>query len=143
MDGVVMQTTPYSCAPSTIATLVRHVLGDTTVTERSVTVMTRTTRDGTNTLAEIRAMRRLGLEPRFSHRLTADSLLAYGLTALLHVDEPVAGVTGRHAVALLEVNADSGTFTIGNPLRGLQVLRVEDLEGYWIGEAVLAQTVRR
>jgi len=50
-DGVVMQTTSYTCAPSSIATLARHVLGDTTATERSVTALSGTTRGGTNTLA--------------------------------------------------------------------------------------------
>jgi hypothetical protein len=42
-------------------------------------------------------------------------------------------------VALLEVPADAGTVAIGNPLHGAQVMRIEALDGYWIGEAILAE----
>ncbi|MDO8665296.1 MAG: hypothetical protein Q7J79_01690, partial [Gemmatimonadales bacterium] len=59
-DGVVMQTTAYTCAPASIATLVRWFGGDTAATEASVAYLAGTTREGTSTFHELRVMRRLG-----------------------------------------------------------------------------------
>lgn len=142
-DGVVMQSTAYTCAPASIATLVRWFGGDTLATEASVASIAGTTREGTSTFAEVRTMRRLGFAPRYARRLTPESLAVAGYPALLHVDEPVAsGVTIRHAVALLEVNHESRTVLVGNPLHGRQVKRFGELEGYWTGEAVFVTTHR-
>lgn len=135
-DGVVMQTTSYTCAPATIATLVRAAALDTTMTERRAVEIARTSREGTSTIAELRTMRQLGLSPRFARRLTAESLVAAGRMALLHVDEPVGVATVRHAVALLAVDPARRTVTIGNPLRGRHVMGFDELRGYWIGEAI-------
>jgi hypothetical protein len=139
IDGVVMQTSSYTCAPASIATLARHLLQDTTVTERQAAVAARTTRGGTHTLGEIRAMRALGLEPEFRRQLNADSLVAREGLALLHVDEPQpGGRTIRHAVALLEIHPNARMMTLGNPLYGRQMKSFDDLDGYWLGEAVFA-----
>jgi hypothetical protein len=143
LDGVVMQTTSYTCAPASVATIARFVLGDSFATERSMIPLTRTNRWGTTTLRELKAIRALGLGARFSNRLTVDSIIALGLPAVLHVDEPVAtGTTIRHAVALLGVDTAASTVSVGNPLRGLQVVRVDELEDYWSGEAVLVELER-
>jgi hypothetical protein len=141
-DGVVMQTTAYTCAPATIATLARATGLDTGMTERAVVGIARTTREGTTTLAEIRAMRLLGMAPRFGRRLTPDSLVAIRRPALLHVDEPVGAATIRHAVALLGVDPRRRTVTLGNPLHGRQLKSFDELRGYWIGEAVFATAPR-
>jgi len=137
-DGVVWQTTAYTCAPASIATLSRLTGADTTMTERAVVTMARTTREGTSALGEIQAMRRLGLDPRYARFLTPESLAVVGRLAVLHVDEPVGSTTIRHAVALLSVDTVSRTITIGNPLHGRQRIRYDALRGYWIGEAVFA-----
>ena len=136
LDGVVIQTTPYTCAPASIATLTRHVLGDNSATERTLVALTRTTRGGTSTLDEIRAMRAAGLGARFATGLTMDSLVASGSFALLHVDEPVAGTTIRHAIALLHIDPVAQTVVVGNPLHGRQIKRFDEMEGYWLGETV-------
>lgn len=138
-QGVVMQTTGYTCAPASIATLARWVGADTAATERETSRLTATTRWGTNTIMEVRAMEALGLRPRFALGLTLDSLLVHGGPALLHVDEPVGPRTIRHAVALLEVDREAGTVTLGNPLEGRQVKAFSELDGYWIGEAVFVE----
>ncbi len=137
LDGVVLQTTPYTCAPASIATLTRHVLADSSATERSMVALTRTTRGGTSTLDEIRAMRAAGLGARFATGLTLNSLVASGSFALLHVDEPAGGTTIRHAIALLHVDPVAETVVVGNPLHGRQIKRFDEMEGYWLGEAVL------
>jgi len=136
VDGVVMQTTSYTCAPAAIATIVRALRGDTTVTESTVVALAGTSRSGTTALAEIRAMRRLGLAPRFARSLAPESLAAAGRYALLHVNEPVVTTTVRHAVALLAVDTRNRTITIGNPLYGRQVKPWSALRDYWLGEAV-------
>jgi hypothetical protein len=138
LDGVVMQTTSYTCAPASIATLARFILGDSSATERTMTQLTHTSRWGTTTLRELRAIRSMGLDARFSNRLTVDSLVALGFPAILHVDEPVAtGTTIKHAVALLNVDSVGGSASVGNPLRGLQIVRLDELDVYWSGEAVI------
>jgi hypothetical protein len=141
VDGVVIQTTAFTCAPASIATLVRAVLGDTTMSERHAVRFAKTTMGGTTTLQEIRAMDALGLSPEFVTGLTVDSLVRRGVPALLHVNEPVAATTIRHAVALLEVDAAAQTVVVGNPLYGRQVRRFADLEGYWLGEAIFVGSV--
>jgi len=135
VDGVVMQTTSYTCGPASIATLAR-ASGMTDVDERRVVELAGTSRGGTTSLAEIRAMRRLGLEPEFARHLTPADLAADGRLAVLHVDEPVLTAKIRHAVALLAVDSTRRTITIGNPLYGRQVKSWDDLRGYWIGEAI-------
>jgi len=137
-DGIVRQTTAFTCAPASIATLVRWFGGDSGASEASVATLAGTTHEGTSTLGEIAVMRRLGLAPRYARWLTPDSLIAAGHPALLHVNEPLpSGATIRHAVALLAVDAHARTVLLGNPLRGRQVRRFADLLGYWDGEGVL------
>lgn len=142
-NGVVRQTTAYTCAPASIATLVRWFGGDTSATEASVAGLAGTTREGTNTLRELAVMQRLGLGPRYGRFLTPDSLVAAGGPALLHVNEPVAsGATVRHAVALLDLDPVARTVLVGNPLHGRQIKRFGELEGYWTGEAIFVTTRR-
>jgi hypothetical protein len=71
-----------------------------------------------------------------------DSLVALGSPAILHVDEPVAnGTTINHAVALLGIDSATGTATVGNPLRGLQIVHFDELDVYWSGEAAIIELV--
>ncbi|MGK7874627.1 MAG: hypothetical protein AB4426_15380 [Xenococcaceae cyanobacterium] len=56
--------------------------------------------------------------------------------ALLHVRERIAGRVIAHAVALLSVDISEKFLTIANPLSGIQVKTFEQMEGYWLGEAV-------
>jgi predicted double-glycine peptidase len=141
-DGVVLQTTSYTCAPASIATLARLARPGLRVSEREVAELLGTTREGTSTLAEIRAMEALGLRPRFARGLTVDSLIAHGAPAVLHIEAPARGGIARHAIALLAVDARERTVTIGDPMHGLRVQRFEELDRVWIGEAVFV-TVKR
>jgi hypothetical protein len=141
-DGVVMQTTSYTCAPASIATLARLARPGLRLSEREVAEMLGTTREGTSTLAEIRVMDALGLRPRFARGLTVDSLIVRGAPAVLHIDAPTRRGIARHAIALLEIDPVRRTVTIGDPMRGRQVKRFEDLDRVWIGEAVFV-TVKR
>lgn len=143
-EGVVMQTTPYTCAPAAIATLVRWILHDTTATEAAIVSLARTTREGSTTYDELKAMRRLGLTPRYVRFLTPESLSVASQPALLHVNEPIAtGATIRHAVALLQVDGAARTVLLGNPLHGRQVKRFDELRTYWTGEAIYIEVSPR
>ena len=135
-DGIVLQTTSYSCAPAAIATLARFTRLDTGMTEREAARLAGTSREGTSAYAELRVLRALGLAPGYRRRLTTDSLPFLG-PAILHVNEPILTTTVSHSVALLGVDTAAHTITVGNPLYGRQVKRFAELSGYWIGEAVV------
>ena len=135
-DGIVLQTTSYSCAPAAIATLARFTRLDTGMTEREAARLAGTSREGTSAYAELRVLRALGLAPGYRRRLTTDSLPFLG-PAILHVNEPILTTTVSHSVALLGVDTAVHTITVGNPLYGRQVKRFTELSGYWIGEAVV------
>ncbi len=134
--GNVLQSSPSSCAAASMATLARRSGLDPAMTERRMAERGGTTLLGTSTLGELRALRSLGADVRFARRLTADSLRARRQLALLHVDEPVAGRTIRHTIALVGYDASREEFIVVNPLYGEQRRSATALAGYWIGEAV-------
>lgn len=138
MDGVVLQTSSYSCAAAAIATLSHHLQPDATVTEAEVVRLARTSRMGTSVLGEIQAMTRLGMAPEYRRLLTVDDLVQRNQLAILHVMEPVGATRIGHAIALLSVDPNARTLRVANPLSGPVDLSFEDLEGYWLNEAVFA-----
>jgi hypothetical protein len=140
VDGVVLQTTSYSCSAATIATLTRHLRHAVQPTERQVMELAGTTRQGTTTLGELRALRELGLEPDYQRGLTLDDLVERREVAVLHVIEPVPGARIQHAIALLAIDTERQLILVGNPLYGQQVKTFEEMmDSYWIGAAVFLQ----
>ena len=140
IQGIVMQTTPYTCVPASIATLSRYIKKHPNLTEKDVVKLTKTNRFGTTTLLEIKAMQKLDLNPQYRHNLTVDDLAALNKPALMHVKEKRKrgkGVRFSHAVAYLAIDPVREVIVIGNPLYGLQVKTFEDLEEYWFGEVIL------
>ena len=139
INGVVMQTTPYTCAPASIATLGRYTKKYPNLTEKEVVELTKTNRFGTTTLSEIRAMAKLNLNPQYRHNLTTDDLVAIGKPALMHVKEKRRrgkGTRFSHAVAYLAIDPTKELILIGNPLYGMQIKTFDDLEEYWFGEVI-------
>jgi hypothetical protein len=140
INNVVIQTTEYTCAPSAIATLAHYTKISPQLTETEAVKLTRTTISGTNTLAEIRAMKQLGMNPQYQHNLTIKDLINFKKPALLHVKEKNRnnqGVRFSHAVALLGIDAQQELFMIGNPYYGLQIKTIDEMKDYWFGEAIL------
>jgi hypothetical protein len=138
--GIVMQTTPYTCAPASIATLARYTQKYPHLTEKEAVELTTTNRFGTTTLAEIRALKKLDLNPQYRHNLTIDDLITLGQPALMHVKEKSKtgkGVRFSHAVAYLAVDRTKKLVLIGNPLYGLQIKTFAELDQYWFGEAII------
>jgi hypothetical protein len=142
-NGIVMQTTPYTCAPSTIATLARYTKKHPNLTEKAAIALTKTNRFGTTTLAEIRALKKLGLNPQYRHNLTVDDLINLGHPALMHVKEKNKsgkGLRFSHAVAYLAADPTKKLVLIGNPLYGLQIKTFAELDQYWFGEVITVNT---
>ncbi len=139
VNGVVIQTTLYTCAPSAIATLARYTKTHPNLTEKAVSKLTQTNRLGTTALVEIKVMEKLGLNPQYQHNLTLDDLIKINKPALLHVKEKSKnkGVRFSHAVALLAIEPQNNQFFIGNPYYGLQIKTALDMEDYWFGEAII------
>jgi hypothetical protein len=139
INGVVMQTTFYTCAPSAIATLARYTKKHPQLTERDAIKYTKTNRFGTTTLQEIKTLKKLELNPEYYHNLTRENLFEFNKPALLHVKEKNKddeGVRFSHAVALLAVNQEKQLLAIGNPYYGLQIKTIEEMDDYWFGEAI-------
>jgi len=140
VDGVVFQTTPYTCAPSSIATLARYTNKHPNLSEKQAVGLTKTNRFGTTTLAEIKALKKLDLNPEYHHNLTPEDLIAFRKPGLLHVKEKRKkgkGARFSHAVAFFVADADEKIMLIGNPLYGVQIKTFEELKEYWFGEAIL------
>ena len=138
-DGVVMQTTFYTCAPSAIATLSRYSLIHPQLTEKAAIKYTKTNRFGTTTLRELKAMKQLNLNPKYHHNLTFENLFNLEQRALLHVKERNKndeGVRFAHAVALIAIDPERQLLIIGNPYYGLQIKTLNDMKDYWFGEAI-------
>ena len=139
IDGVVMQTTFYTCAPSAIATLSRFSLIHPQLTEKAAIKYTKTNRFGTTTLRELKAMEQLNLNPEYHHNLTIEDLFNLKQRALLHVKERNKndeGVRFAHAVALIAIDPERQLLIIGNPYYGLQIKTVSEMKDYWFGEAI-------
>jgi len=136
LEGVVLQTTPYSCSAAAIATLDRRIHPSRQTTELEVAQLAGTTRQGTNTLGEIRAMEALGLAPQFQRNLTLQDSIERQQMAVLHVMESVGGTHIVHAIALLDIDVDREMVTIANPLYGKQMKTFKEMKGYWLGEAI-------
>lgn len=136
VEGVVLQTTSYSCAAATIATLHRQVNAEAKTTELDVIKLAGTSRQGTSTLAEIRTMEKLGLEPEYRRNLAISDLLERDQFAILHVMEPVGGTQIQHAIALLEIDSEAQSLMVANPLYGKQLKHFEEMENDWLNEAV-------
>ena len=138
-DGVVFQTTPYTCAPSSIATLAIFTGKHPNITEKQVVKLTMTNKFGTSTLAEIRAMEKLGLNPQYKSGLTVQDLVKIDRPAILHVRLKSAGRIISHAVALLSIDPAKQVLIIADPLSGIKEMKFDRLKGYWFGEVIFVR----
>ena len=141
-DGIVLQTTRYTCAPASIATLANLMGIQPPLTEKDVVAMTNTNKFGTSVLAEIRTMEKLGMSPQYKRGLNITDLINNNKLAILHVNEPIRGKKMNHAIALLGINPNEQTVTVGNPIYGIQIKTFEEMEDYWTGDAVFVNHSR-
>ncbi|MEP0871973.1 hypothetical protein NDA01_19335 [Trichocoleus desertorum AS-A10] len=135
-EEVVLQTTPYTCAAASIATIAQIIKPESSITELDVTKLAGTDRTGTSTIAEIYAMQVLGLDPQYERNLSIQDLVNRQQLAVLHVMEPVGESKISHAIALLAIDPVKRTLLLGNPLYGRQVKTFAEMQDYWLKEAV-------
>ncbi len=133
---IVLQTTGYTCAPATIATLGRYTKKYPNLTEREVVKLTKTDKIGTSTLKEIQALKTLDFEPEYLKNLEINNLININRPAVLHVKENYNNQIVSHAVAFLQLDKSRKIIVLANPLYGLQVKTFEQMEEYWNGEAI-------
>ncbi len=136
VDGVVLQSTTVTCSPASIATLARLSGKHPEIEEKEVVKLTNTNRLGTNTLAEIAAMEKLGLNPEYHHDLTLKDLISRKQLALLHVKQRWLSQQFPHAVVLMGIDTEKEELIIGNPLFGTETKPFSELKDYWFGEAI-------
>jgi hypothetical protein len=136
VDGVVFQTTPYTCAPSSIATLTRFFGNNPNMLEEEVTKLAGTNLFGTTTLAEIETLQKLDFKPKYEHNLTIEQLTKIGKPGLLHVKEKYDGSYTGHTIALLGIDIHRELILVANPLYGKQIKTFQEMEGYWFGEGI-------
>lgn len=138
---IVLQTSPYTCAPASIATLARFTGKHPYLSELDAVKLTMTNRFGTSTLAEIQAMEQLGLKPSFRYGLSLKDLLKIDRPAILHVRVKLkySGRIVAHAVALLSIDREDLALIVADPLSGIKKIPFNKLKGYWFGEAVFAK----
>lgn len=134
--GVLLQTTPYTCAPASIANLTRFLGTHPNLTERQAADLSHTNRFGTSTLNQLRTLKKLGLKADYQFGLTLQDLARQQQPAILSVRELYEGDRISHAVTLLKVEPQ-GDVLIANPLVGYQLKSPQEMEEYWFGEAIV------
>ena len=136
-EGVVLQTTPYTCAPASIANLTRVLGTHPNLSERDAANLSHTNRFGTSTLNQLRALKKLGIDASYRFGLTLQDLARQGQPAILNVRELYEGNRINHAVTLLRIDPQGRQLLIANPLEGLQLKSAQEMDEYWFGEAIL------
>ncbi|ACB50303.1 hypothetical protein cce_0952 [Crocosphaera subtropica ATCC 51142] len=136
VDGVVLQSTTVTCAPASIATLARLSGKHPAIDEKEVVKLTQTNRLGTNTLAEISAMEKLGLNPEYHYDFTLNELINRKQLALLHVKQRWLSQQFPHAVVLIDIDTEKEELILGNPLFGIEAKPFSELKDYWFGEVI-------
>lgn len=139
VEAIVLQTTDYTCVPAAIATLMRYTERDPNFSEAEALRLTKTSRWGTPTLSQIRALHQLGFQPSYETRLTVEDLAQRQEFAILSVNEPIGDQTISHAVVLLSVSPEQQEVTIANPLYGKETKTDQEMEEYWMGQAVYVE----
>ena len=140
-DFVVLQTTGYTCAPATIATLGRYTKKYPNLTEKQVVKLTLTDKVGTSTLKEIQTLDELGFDPEYLNHLDVNQLVSINKPAILHVKEEYKNRIVSHAIAFLGINESKQTILLANPLYGLQIRYYDDMRDYWNGEAIFIRKI--
>lgn len=134
--NIVIQTTDYTCVPATIATLGRITGKYPEMTEKEATLLTKTDRRGTNTINEIKALKKLNFNPEYKRGLTVKDLEKINQLGILHVREKVGNKIFHHAVTFIEANPETQTVKVINPFYGIQAIPYDDMKEYWYGEGI-------
>lgn len=137
-DGVIRQTSSFSCAAASLANVAAR--RGIPMAEREAAERLGTTVTGTSPGQLLHALAELGLAPRIveTSRSSAGEVPS---PAILFVDHPAVG-RERHVVALMAVHGER--FEVWDPLAGKMLLSADDLWRVWhgVGIAVGARTAK-
>lgn len=129
-DGIITQTSGYSCAAAASANYLR-LLGRP-ATEKEMARLAGTTILGTSPGEVIRALRRKGVRAH-KERITADALCARPGPAILLVDFPGLGPLS-HAVTYVRCEGDH--LLLYDPIHGADRVTRGQLAGFWRGHVI-------
>lgn len=132
----VLQTTHYTCAPASIATLGRLTGKQPQLTEKEAALLAQTDRFGTSALEELRTLRKLGFQPQYRNDFTSEDLANLSSPAILHVREKIGRRVFPHAIVFVGVNPETQSIKVMNPLYGPMEKKYSELAGYWNGEII-------
>lgn len=130
-SGVVLQSTGYSCAPCSLATVAR--LYGRVIPERDSALAMEAGMNGTSCDEMAGGARVLGFPEARPVTTTLEALATADLPVLISVE--FGGVRNLHAVALIGLS--STTVYLADPLIGLCSLPHDRFRARWDGEAVL------
>ena len=128
-DGIVLQTTPSTCAAASAANIARHFGID--ATEADMVQRLHTTWSGTAPSQIVYGLRSLGLEAR-KVQFPDQDLARVRPPAVLLVE--VGGEPDSHAVVYMGRQGDR--FEIWDPVPGRLLLTLEDVQARWGGRAI-------
>jgi peptidase C39-like protein len=123
-DGVILQTSAYTCVPASGANIAK-ILGVHT-TEKELSKLFRTTRDGTFPAQALHGMKELGISGR--KVAPGAGILAVKPPAMLFV------LGDTHAVVYAGMT--NGEVELWNPNGGKKYLSIERLSEFWDGHAL-------
>jgi hypothetical protein len=125
-DGIVLQTSDYTCVPASGATIA-SILG-IHATEKQLAVLFHTTRDGTFPASALSGMRQLGIEGRKVSAVGGDIRAVHPPAMLFFVND-------THAVVFAGITSD-GLVEIWNPSQGKTFFSENALNRVWTGHAL-------
>jgi hypothetical protein len=129
-DGVILQTTPYTCVPAAAANIAA-MLG-VHATEKELVVLFHTTRDGTFPAQVLRGLKELGISGR---KVASDSALS-----AIHPPAMLFVFADSHAVVYAGMTG--GLAEIWNPSAGKAFLPAWRLHQMWDGHALEFERAR-
>ncbi|MEM7234622.1 MAG: cysteine peptidase family C39 domain-containing protein [Planctomycetota bacterium] len=133
-QGVVLQSTGYTCVAATLANVARH--HGLFLSERDAAELLLTTRLGTSRGPIRYALSQLDIAQRTYHRDEERDLSKVPVPAFLFVDHPSVGREG-HAVGYFGERA--GGYEIWDPLGGRSIWSAEQVNAHWHGSAIACE----
>ncbi|MDG1895770.1 MAG: cysteine peptidase family C39 domain-containing protein [Fuerstiella sp.] len=139
-DGIVLQTSHFSCVAATVANAARLCGKD--VSEKEAAQLMRTTRSGTNMAGVRYGLWQLKIEHQILSR-SHNQISRINFPSVLFVDHPSAG---HESHALLYRQPKGDMFELWEPMDGPLVMTEEQIVTFWYGrgvECVIASSPKR
>ena len=127
-DGMVMQSSGYSCSPATLANVLAHY--GIHKTEKDLAYLIKTTRFGTTDQNTIKGMAEINFDCKLMER-SIDEMLKMEMPLVLFIYHPITGPQ-THTVSCWGQTFKG--IEIWDPLDGKRFLSKDELEDLWQGQ---------